>query len=257
MSTLEPAMVAEDAKNGASAEKGTKRKDPKDFDYRALRFFVGVLAIALPILVRWFSSTPLTSVSGSYYTESRDVFVGTLFALSILLLAYHGHNPSKDAGTFAKLLTESRLSTVGAVAMLCVALYPTSCNGCPTASTAGVHYIAAIVVFGILAFFCFVPFRDQANKKKKDSPKARWRAYFYAICGVLIVVCSLGILVVIQQADPALKSSPIIYFLESGALWAFGWAWFVAAKVRFVGWFVTKDEAYDLWSDLDNHVPES
>lgn len=51
----------------------------KVFDYRALRLVMGLIAFALPIVASAVSSTQLTSISASYYTEARDVFVGLLF----------------------------------------------------------------------------------------------------------------------------------------------------------------------------------
>jgi hypothetical protein len=55
------------------------------FDYRALRLLVGIIAFALPIAVPLIASTNLTSISASYYTNSRDIFVGMLFIVGSFL----------------------------------------------------------------------------------------------------------------------------------------------------------------------------
>ena len=65
------------------------------FDYRALRLLMGMIAFALPFIVTLVSSTTLTSISASYYTEARDIFVGLLFVVSAFLMAYNGHTASE------------------------------------------------------------------------------------------------------------------------------------------------------------------
>ncbi len=58
----------------------------KVFDYRALRLLVGIIAFAIPICVTLISSEPLSSISASYFTEARDVFVGMLFSYATIFL---------------------------------------------------------------------------------------------------------------------------------------------------------------------------
>ena len=63
----------------------------KVFDYRALRLLMGLIALALPFIVTLVSSTQLSSISASYFTEARDAFVGMLFIVGAFLWAYNGH----------------------------------------------------------------------------------------------------------------------------------------------------------------------
>ena len=102
----------------------------KVFDYRALRLLMGVIAIALPVVVSFRSSIPLSSISASYYTESRDFFVGLLFFVAAFLFAYKG-NAS----------TEGRASNIACLAAIMVAIFPTDpdCKGCPSHPTSFIH----------------------------------------------------------------------------------------------------------------------
>lgn len=68
------------------------------FDYRALRLFVGLVALGLPEVVAFISSTPLSSISASYYTEARDIFIGSLFVIGALLWAYNGREATGKYG---------------------------------------------------------------------------------------------------------------------------------------------------------------
>lgn len=54
------------------------------FDHKTLRLLLGIIAFALPFLVTFIASTPLPSVSASYFTEARDWFVGMLFIVSCI-----------------------------------------------------------------------------------------------------------------------------------------------------------------------------
>ncbi len=45
------------------------------FDYRALRLIMGLIAFSLPFVVTLISATSLSSISASYHTDGRDIFV--------------------------------------------------------------------------------------------------------------------------------------------------------------------------------------
>ena len=188
------------------------------FDYRTLRLLMGLIAFSIPFVVTYVSSTTLTSISSSYYTEARDIFVGLLFIVSAFLLAYNGHT-----------LTEALASKVASFAAVIAALIPTSCQLCEPDIKSTVHYIAAAVFFAILAYFCLGPFR----KNTKGQPgKKGLRAKIYFICGLVIIISMLTIgISKITMTDEARNALYITYWGEAVALWAFGIAWMVAGKV--------------------------
>src|SRR5215208_5760964 len=73
------------------------------FDYKALRLMVGAIAFLLPWVVIVVTYQATSSISASYHTKVRDIFVGSLFVIGALLVAYNGHKiqvDEKSAGTF-------------------------------------------------------------------------------------------------------------------------------------------------------------
>ena len=98
------------------------------FDYRGLRLLMGLIALSLPVIVSVLAGKSLTSISASYYSDARDMFVGLLFVVGSFLFAYNGH---------AEI--ESIASKVASVAALFVASFPTACDGCEYGFVSGVH----------------------------------------------------------------------------------------------------------------------
>jgi len=202
------------------------------FDYRALRLLMGIFAFALPFVMSALSSRRLPSISASYYTEARDAFVGMLCVVGAFLWAYNGHSSR-----------EARASKVASLAAVLVALFPTSCDSCQADMKAIIHYGAAIVLFGILAYFCLGPFRK--DTRRKGGKKGR-RSKVYFACGWTIFGSMLG-MAVAELTMPAemIRALSVTYWGEAIALWSFGFAWIVAGK--YCSFFVDRDEALRLF----------
>jgi hypothetical protein len=189
----------------------------KVFDYRALRALMGAIAFTLPFIVSLIAAEPLSSISASYHTEARDIFVGLIFVVSAFLMAYNGHTT-----------TQARVSKVASLAAALAALCPTSCHKCGADLKSIIHYIAAAVLFGILAYFCLGPFRE---KTKGQTGKKGLRAKIYFVCGWIIILCMLVIgLTKLTLSDDMANALRIVYWAEAVALGAFGVAWIVAGK---------------------------
>jgi hypothetical protein len=202
------------------------------FDYRALRLLVGLIALALPIVVSILSSKPLSSISASYHTEGRDAFVGMLFIVSSFLWAYNGHSAR-----------EAWASKIAALAALFVAMFPTSCDFCKSNTISKIHYYAAAILFIILAYFCFIPFRKNTKGKKG---KKGLRSKIYFICGSVMIGCMFCMLIAkLALSDKTMKMFRITYWAEAIALGAFGFAWIVAGK--YLRFLVDDDEALRLF----------
>jgi quinol-cytochrome oxidoreductase complex cytochrome b subunit len=186
------------------------------FDYRTLRLLIGAIAFTLPFLVTWIANTSLTSISASYHTGARDFFVGWLFVIGALMLAYNGHRPR-----------ESVASKIAGIAAVLVALFPTACDSCEADLNAKIHVVAAVVLFGILAYFCFGPF--QQNTKGQPGKRGR-RSKIYFLCGIVILL-SLATAIILLRFFPELADGvDALYWAETAALIAFGIAWVVAGK---------------------------
>lgn len=207
------------------------------FDYRTLRLVIGLIACLLPIVVSFFSSQTLTSISASYYTEGRDWFVGLLFIVGSFLLAYNGHT--------RKQLVASKIAAFAAVG---IAIFPTACEKCEAGFISTLHYISAAILFSILAYFCLVPFRKKV--KAKNSSKQSRRNTIYLLCGIVMIICMLG-MAIANFALPAefVARLRLIYWGEAIGLGAFGVAWFVSGKA--LPFFADPNERLKLEKALD------
>jgi len=191
--------------------------------YRTLRRIVGVLGVSLPIvLAAWgfvlqgkFTVEP--SISDYYYPlRTRDALVGVLFTVGWFLWDYHGYDKSDDVpGNFACLFA------------LGVALFPKSG---PYASPT-LHFTSAAGLFLILAYFAYFQFTKSAGRR---TPEKKTRDRIYRTCGVAIVACM--VLIVIYHLlfeNTRLAALAPVFWLETFALWAFGFSWFVKGDTLF------------------------
>jgi len=178
-----------------------------------LRFGVGVIGTLLPIALivgnRALGSTVIipASMSGSYYTGTRNLFVGSLCALGVFLIFYR-HTVLQDLCT----------SFAGVCAVI-VAFAPTA-PAPPKTEPAWINYLhlsAAGALLFTLGVFCLVVFRQSEHGS------------LYLICGVLVLV-SVGV-----GAYTAIRPTswstgwPSLYMFEAIAVFSFGIAWIAAA----------------------------
>src|SRR5215211_6484337 len=81
------------------------------FDHRTLRLIVGGIAFSFSFVVLLLATTITSSISSSYHTNARDVFVGFLFVIGVLLIAYKGHrhkpaNSNSNQGKFWRQISK-------------------------------------------------------------------------------------------------------------------------------------------------------
>jgi len=150
----------------------THNNDDLLFDYRTLRLVIGVLALGFPFTVIALAGKITTSISASYHeAATRDVFVGFMFIIGALLISYKGHlqgETSVEITNVWKLLVryqEDVISTVGGLAAILAALFPTACDGCRTDTRAVIHLSGAFILFSIIVYFCLVAFLRSLNQK--------------------------------------------------------------------------------------------
>ena len=253
------------------------------FDHYTLRLFVGCIALFFPWVVTFFAfpinSSHLalleripSSISASYYTNARDVFVGGLAIIGVLLIGYKGHKPDllleevgpfwqsvgkisaflskQDLAVMGRKHEEDLVSTIGGLAAFFVALCPTACDTCCADMNARIHYVAAVVLFLTVAYFCFFAFLRSVSSKLgltegvftflgstkkaqiKDKKKVL-RGRVYVTCGSLIAFTML-VLLVVQSTAPeiTIKTFRITFWGETVALSLFGIAWTTAFQFR-------------------------
>lgn len=195
--------------------------------YKLLRKAVGVIGVALPMLLvtaKYILEGPgiQSSLSGYYYTVMRDVFVGSLWAIAIFLMAYNGPDKKDDlAGNFACLFA------IG------LSVFPTS----PDTEVSSYERIIGFLHLGfvagfflVLAYFCLVLFCKTAPDKRPTGRKML-RNRVYRVCGYTIIGCILLIcLVAILPETSSVRNIDPVFWLESFAIWAFGWSWFIKGE---------------------------
>ncbi|HEY2766066.1 MAG TPA: DUF998 domain-containing protein [Pseudonocardiaceae bacterium] len=188
--------------------------------YLLLRRAIGLIGIGLPVVLIIGKLVIdggglLSSVSDYYYSDMRDVLVGSMCAIGVFLLSYRGYGPIDDlAGDLA------------AVTAIGVALFPTTPDDHPTRTdqiVGGLHIVFAATFFLTLAFFCLVLFRktDQTPPTRRKTHRNR----VYLASGVIILAC-LALIVLSGRLIHADTGSlhPVLW-LESTATLAYGVAW--------------------------------
>lgn len=182
---------------------------------RNLRLGVGVVGTLLPVMLiagnRIMGDTTIipSSMSSSYYTSTRNLFVGSLCALGGFLIGYRGDSRLQDLCT----------SLAGVCALL-VAFFPTAPPPGltpPQTEPAWISYLhlsAAAVLILTLGLFCLFAFAQAAG----ISPGLK---NLYLFCGVLVLVSEVG------AASTVIWPSgwQLLYLFEALAVFAFGTAW--------------------------------
>jgi hypothetical protein len=237
-------------------------KEDLEFDQLRLRFFIGFIALLLPVVTPLVAWSPLASISASYYTNARDIFVGMSFMIGTLLWAYTGRPNTapktvEESGVRVWIRTVLRVdrereqgavTTAGAIAAVITALFPTACNNCGADPISVIHYTAASILFAVTVYFCVFVLRDNAiaRAKKKESQgfaptKQMRRARFYVFCGVGIIICLLSAVVAQFYTEPVADGQwGFTYVAETVSLLVFGTAWLIASKI--LPWFADEDE---------------
>lgn len=194
--------------------------------YLSLRKSVGAIGMALPFTLS-LGNIALggqgieDTMSAYYYTQMGDVFVGSLFAIAVFLLSYHGHD------------WQDRLTGLACgVGAIGVALFPVvpEPQNLQQRLTDLTHAGSAALFFLGLAVFCLVLFKRSEPSKPPSAAKIK-RNQIYTICGWLIVLCvaMIGVQHFIIQST-ALRDIHLIFWLEATGIFAFGVSWFVKGQ---------------------------
>lgn len=187
--------------------------------YLTLRRIVGILGIALPAVVAmWgfalgYALQP--SISDYHALPTRDAFVGILFTIGWFLFVYRGFDRTDEVtGNLACLFA------------LGVALFPN--NGTQLEST--VHFSSAVALF--LALACFSLFLFTKTGSAPPTPQKLTRNRVYVACGVIMLACIalIGLYSALGLKHTAVAAINPVFWLETLALWAFGFSWFVKGE---------------------------
>ena len=190
--------------------------------YLTLRKAVGIIGCALPFVLAFGKIISQgcgiqDSISCYYYTDMRNVFVGSLCAIGVFLMSCRGYDRRDEiAGIFA------------CVFAIGVAFFPTT--PCMDATSGHkligrLHLSFAALLFLTLAYFSLCLFTKTAPDGT-PTPRKLQRNIVYCVCGWTILGC---IFLMVVVAIPAVKTlvEPLtpVFWLESLAIVAFGVAW--------------------------------
>ena len=201
--------------------------------YMFLRQTVGWIGTLLPIVLlagAAFTSTARPdSMSGYYYTDMRNIFVGSLCALGVFLVAYRGYDAVDEA-----------ITNVAGFAAIGVAFCPTKpsvctagAGACPASSVTRLSTSQQVVgdVHLVLAAITFIALGLMALRFAKQG-KQRFAAenLIYRASGITVLGCVL--LAALSSLLPASVKGqgPWLFIFEAFAVFAFGVSWFVKGR---------------------------
>ena len=220
-------------------------QDPRKRDtQKRLAALIGYVALGMPIvlalgglLLSLFELGEFTeSLSAFYYEEVflGDIFVGCLMFLGAAMFAYQGWH--------SKIAT---LASFCGVCMFFVALFPADGWIVMNEELGGrvvfeavsdqVHLWASVIVFLILAFFCFFVFTrvkpDQVDENGDLIPSKKARNRLYRISGTIILVSISLTGLAFLLGEETVRQYRLIYLGETICLLTYGVSWMVHGRV--------------------------
>jgi hypothetical protein len=228
--------------------------------YMFLRKIVGWIGSLLPIVLILGGLLTVTaslpeSMSGYYYTQMRNVFVGALCALGIFLVGYAGYD---DVDRWI-----TNVAGLGAIGVAFLPTKPPVCalggRACLPPSVARLSMTQQIVGDAHLCFAAvtFIALGVMALRFAKSeetpsgqlavnrvrhglglakpsgdrqSPRKRIRNVIYRICGIAILSCVALAALSNVLPMPVSARLPLLFSFEALAVFAFGISWFVKGQ---------------------------
>jgi uncharacterized membrane protein len=197
---------------------------------------IGVLGISLPIIVvlGGFLQDGFiiqASISGYYYTNMRDFFVGLLCIVAVFLISYRGY--------------EKIDHTVGMISGICalgMTIFPTAMFSGKVVKVGmflindniseyihlafGTMFFLALSYNSIFLFTKRQPGTLSAEKKRRN--------LIYRICGFVMFLALLCIVIyTLFLRDTSISKMDPVLILESIALLAFGISWLIKGNTFF------------------------
>lgn len=194
--------------------------------YQKIRIGAALIGVLFP-LVLWagslLSGNPLEpTISHYYYTEMRDVFVGSLFALGVLLYLYKGFEPKED----------NALNLAGILAVI-IALVPTAKEGyfknIAIIKDIGVHGACAFIFFLTIAYVSWTCGKYTLQYLESEEDQELFGNLYKIIAIAMGVVVFSAVLILMRLDD--VTEYPIGFFIELAAIWVFAAYWIVQTVV--------------------------
>lgn len=213
--------------------------------YLAVRRSLGLLGLALPLsLLAWAGLSGKgvqPSISDFYHTPMGDIFVGTMCAIGVFLLAYRGYRPEPG-----EMLSDRWVSRIAGLAAIGVGIFPVQSKAacaqplCAIDGLSGrwqtLHFASALVFFLCLAVFCLVLFPKSTGRARISERKRRANT-IYRVCGWTILLALLGLIATFAAkslAGPRVQATivrhDLLFWLETLAVLAFAISWLTKGK---------------------------
>ncbi|MFI5134188.1 MAG: DUF998 domain-containing protein [Chitinophagales bacterium] len=204
----------------------SEKKREQIISYQILRVLIGATGVLLPLLVvigKLISEKTLQlefSISDYYNNGAAgDILVGVLFVLGFFLMTYKGPKP-----------VDNLISTIGGIAALGVALFPTTFCDKTKCWVYYMHFSFAFILFTVFILFSVWLFR-KTNPDKKMTKEKRRRNKFYLACGIIMILCIAAIAVSLLFLDGSVTEKyHLVYWFESLALVSFGISWITKSE---------------------------
>jgi hypothetical protein len=201
-----------------------------------MRRLIGILGISLPFIVILGGFTQTDpglqgSISGYYYTNMRDLFVGILSGVALFLLSYRGYEQIDDivanmSGLFALgIILFPTAMYSGRVVRVGMFLIADNISGT-------LHLAFSALFFLALSFnslFLFTRRHPGVMGKEKKR-----RNLIYRSCGIVMILAIVCITMytIFFRGTSVAAMNPVL-ILESLALFAFGISWLVKGHTLF------------------------
>ena len=189
--------------------------------YHSIRLGIAGVAIALPFLLwiggRVRAGLPLQQSMSAYYHSGngamRDVFVGVLCAVGIVLFLYKG---------FTHL--ENHALNLAGLFLVAVAMFPTELDAAGAERSVSVHGTSAVLFFLCIAYVCLFRAEDTVAEIRNER-RQRWYRGTYKSMGVLMIVFPLSAVLLSLLLQPRSEGRATIFFAEMAAVLVFGAYW--------------------------------
>ena len=216
--------------------------------YFTLRRFIGLMAILVPFILALLNGIIFreglgSSVSSYYHTNVGGVFVGTLCAIGVFLLAYKGYQ-RLDTDKIYEFPDNIVANLAGGFAIGVALLRSVRRSAWEKgAIIAIVHLVFSALFWASLAYFAFFlftkthppsvthPFMDE-KQRTAHLRKKKQRNRLYRLSGIVIVLCMVLIGVNAALGD-ALQAIRPVFWLEALAVTTFGFSWLVEGQALF------------------------
>jgi hypothetical protein len=195
---------------------------PAVLSYLQLRKAVGIIGVTLPVVLALGKTLVQgpgleRSISGYYYTDLGNVFVGSLCAIGVFLISCQGYD---------------RKDEISGACAIAAGLLPTTPDANATSQDkliGALHLTFAGLLFVTLAYFCLALFT--ITSYATPTPQKLKRNAFYRFCGWTILAC-IALIGVVHV--PAVKGQvewlKPVFYLEAIAVMVFGAAWLIKGE---------------------------